>query len=83
MVDLRPLVSDSLLSGSPLCHSLGSCLDGFSPLGANAGQNFAAGFALLFLESSPWPILDVEIDQSAASFKYRGIIFIFESSTTD
>jgi hypothetical protein len=41
------------LPGSPLCHSPGSCLSDFSPFGPNVGQNFAGGFALLFLEACP------------------------------
>jgi hypothetical protein len=53
LVDLLLLVCYSLRPGSPLCHSLGSCLYGFSLFGANVGQNFALGFAFLFLEASP------------------------------
>jgi hypothetical protein len=53
LVDLRPLNSYSLFPGSPLCQSLGSCLNGLSPFEANVGQNVAVGFAFSFLEASP------------------------------
>jgi hypothetical protein len=52
LVHLRLLVSYSLFPGWPLCHSLGSCLAGVSPFGANVSQNFAVGFAFLFWEVS-------------------------------
>jgi hypothetical protein len=57
LVDLRLLVSYSLLPGSPLCHSLGSCLYGFSPFEANVNQNqnFAIGSLFCFGRLPPNP----------------------------